>query len=102
MSDIKEISAKLRELFAQVTPQAIDTAERKDDGTYECPFCGGEGEVDGESYTNFDKVAIGVQFFGVGSEHVRAEKLYRALIEHVPRLLDLVDPALTSPEGKHE
>jgi hypothetical protein len=102
MSEIKEIAAKLRDLFAQVTPQAIDTAERKDDGTYECPFCGGEGEVNGESYTNFDKVAIGVQFFGVGPEHVRAEKLYRALIEYVPRLLDLADPALTSPKETNE
>ncbi len=97
MSEIKEIAATLRELFARATPQNIDTAQKThSEDLLECPFCDGDAYVDGKTFTNYDHCAIGVQFFGIGAEHLRAEQLYRGLIEYVPRLLDLVDPAQTS------
>jgi hypothetical protein len=96
MSEIKEIIATLRELFARATPQNIDSAQKKGEGDiYECPFCTGEGYVDCATFTNYDHCAIGVQFFGIGAEHLRAEQLYRGMIQHVPRLLDLIEPAQT-------
>lgn len=102
MTEINEIVVTLRELFARATPQIIDGAQKTRDEVHECPFCSGEGEVDGKTYVNYDHVAIGVQFFGIGAEHLRAEQLYRGLIEHVPHLLDLVDPAPTSPKETNE
>lgn len=52
---------------------------KEDDGYYECPFCHGEGSVDGITYTNFDRVAIGVQFFGIGDEPKQYENYFRAI-----------------------
>ena len=62
------------------TPQDFDSAELKvENGHVECPQCGGQGEVELlAEYTNFDGVAIGVQFFGIGHEFGAAEAFYRA------------------------
>lgn len=62
------------------TPQDFDSAELKvDEGSCECPACGGEGSVElTAEYTNYDNVAIGVQFFGIGHEFGAAEAYYRA------------------------
>lgn len=62
------------------TPQNFDSAELKvENGHVECPQCGGQGEVELlAEYTNFDGVAIGVQFFGIGHEFGAAEAFYRA------------------------
>ena len=50
------------------------------DGFIECPHCCGSGEVElAADYCNFDGAAIGVQFYGVGTEHVSAEQFYRAV-----------------------
>lgn len=69
------------------TPGNLDTVPnpsneyggKEDDGYYECPFCHGEGSVDGITYTNFDRVAIGVQFFGIGDEPKQYENYFRAI-----------------------
>lgn len=71
------------ERFAKdATPQEIDASEiiEGDEGKIiECPICGGEGYVSLEAdYCNFDDVAIGVQFYGIGNEHGAAERYYRA------------------------
>lgn len=62
------------------TPQDFDSAELKVvEGSCECPACGGEGSVElTAEYTNYDNVAIGVQFFGIGHEFGAAEAYYRA------------------------
>jgi hypothetical protein len=70
---------------------------------YECPMCQGEGWLDGVTYCNFDRVTIGVQFFGIGDEFKRYEAYFRAaspatilaLIEENERL----HVALIGPEG---
>lgn len=72
--------AELKAAALAATPQNFDTAELKvDEGYCECPVCGGGGAVEvlGE-YTNYDDVAIGVQFFGIGPEFGLAEAYYRA------------------------
>lgn len=70
--DTLEASAKA------ATPQRIDTSEAvEQNGHTECPWCDGQGEVTADTYTNYDDCAIGVQFFGIGHEHVNAEKYFR-------------------------
>lgn len=65
------------------TPQNFDSAQyvRKpdEDGFVECPCCDGEGAVKLETdYCNYDGVAIGVQFYGIGPHFGAAESYYRA------------------------
>ncbi|WP_244368876.1 hypothetical protein [Burkholderia pseudomallei] len=75
--------ATLKLAASAVTPQDIDGAERiesRPDGSYiTCPACEGEGCIPFESdYCNYDHVAIGVQFYGVGTEPGAAEAYFRA------------------------
>lgn len=75
--------ATLKLAARAVTPQDIDGAERiesRPDGSYiTCPACEGEGCIPFESdYCNYDHVAIGVQFYGVGTEPGAAEAYFRA------------------------
>ncbi len=73
---------KLDEIVAlaeKATPMDLASAERRDEGFYDCPLCGGEGEVEGEVYVNVDSVAQSVGFFGIGDEFGNAEKLWKAL-----------------------
>lgn len=76
MTDIN----KLKALAEAATPQNFDTAEAVSEGGWiECPSCGGEGHIDlGNDYCNYDSCALGVQFYGIGDEHVMAEAYYRA------------------------
>lgn len=76
MSDHSE----LRRLAEAATPQNFDSAEEKSgNGHIECPHCNGQGEVELEAdYLNYDSAAIGVQFYGIGSEFGAAEAYYRA------------------------
>jgi hypothetical protein len=75
---------KLRELAQAASPQDIDSAQQiehfADGSRYAtCPTCGGEGHVDIESdYCNYDGVAIGVLFYGIGNEFGAAEAYFRA------------------------
>jgi len=83
-----EMVEELEGLLAKATPGNLSTAEiTEKDVWHECPFCAGAGDVTGETYTNFDNAAIGVQFFGVGSEHVVHRELWEACIRHLPALL---------------
>lgn len=79
--------AELERLLVKATPQKIETAEQTEDGDYECPLCQTQGYVEGHTYCNYDGVAIGVQFFGIGDEHVDAEALFRKTIAALPSLL---------------
>ena len=76
MSEYKE----LKRLAELATPQDFDSAQAASEGGWiECPCCGGEGSVEiGIDYLNYDDVAQGVQFYGVGEEHVNTEAYYRA------------------------
>lgn len=91
MSDHTALIERLRALLAKTTHQAIDTAEIKEDGVYDCPLCDSAGSIDGRTYTNYDGVAIGVQFFGIGPEHKHAEALFRATIAELSNLLDIIE-----------
>lgn len=70
---------ELERLAKACTPQHIDTSQFVDKNeTMSCPWCDGQGDVEVDTYTNYDGVAIGVQFFGVGNEFGNAEKYFRA------------------------
>lgn len=79
----KEMIATLKQAALAVSPQDIDSAERienRPDGSYlTCPACEGEGCIPFESdYCNYDHIAIGVQFYGVGDGFGKAEAYFRA------------------------
>ena len=90
-------TTKLRELAMKATPQNFETAQIKpgNAASIECPFCGGEGLIASEGgYCNYDGVAIGVEFYGVGTEFGAAEAYYRAANPAtVLALLDSLDHA---------
>jgi hypothetical protein len=77
---------ELKRLAEAATPGDLDTCNDPPDeyggkdpsGWLECPACGGDGEVEGVTYCNFDHVAMGVQFFGIGNEFINYEKFFRA------------------------
>ena len=93
---------ELRDLIARATPQAIDTSEIKDDDLYECPWCNGQGDVEGATYMNYDDVASNVQFSGIGPEFGHAEALFRALVKAAPDLLISLSQASASAERQAE
>lgn len=72
--------SELKILAEAATPQDFDSAQvATHEGWIECPTCGGEGSVDlGGDYLNYDNEALGVQFYGIGDAHVKAEDYYRA------------------------
>lgn len=83
---------RLRGLFEKATPGDLNTAERHTLSEYvECPMCGGDGEVGATDYCNFDGVALGVQFYGIGKEFGAHEKLWSELIKSTPVMLDLIE-----------
>lgn len=84
MVDIDE----LERLLAAATSGDLSTAERHVLSEYvECPMCGGDGEVGATDYCNFDGVALGVQFYGIGHEFGAHEKLWVAARNSLPAIL---------------
>jgi hypothetical protein len=78
MTDYLKLERELAGLDAKATPGSLETAEDcRDQEGVECPACGGEGVLDARDYCNFDGVAVGVQFFGIGSEFLTHEELWR-------------------------
>lgn len=72
---------KLKALAMAATPQNLDSADtaNRQDGCFYCPVCDGSGEIEAiHDYCNYDGVPLGVQFYGIGSEHVAAENYFRA------------------------
>jgi hypothetical protein len=96
MTAPSDIIAKLRAVgkALPVWPEA----ELKDNTFelyYDCPLCGGEGTLPGELCG--DKAAMswagGVQFYGIGAEHVQCEVFYNAARDNWDALLDVVEAA---------
>lgn len=82
------LSAQLRELAGKATSGDLTTAERHTLQEWvECPFCQGEGEVSATDYCNFDSKALGVQFYGIGSEFGAHEKLWSALTANLETII---------------
>jgi hypothetical protein len=80
---VEDLIKRLKEAAQAATPQNLDTAqtvERYEDGSHiTCPTCGGEGYAELNSdFCNYDGKAIGVQFYGIGPEHLAAEAYFRA------------------------
>lgn len=89
--DYAALVERLRELFKKATPGDLNTAQRHVFSEYvECPMCAGDGEVEATDYCNFDGVALGVQFYGIGSEFGAHENLWRELVKSAPTLLDII------------
>ncbi|MEQ9887628.1 hypothetical protein ABRP55_13870 [Pectobacterium zantedeschiae] len=89
---ISEVIAEVKAAAESSTALNLDSAQlvRDEDGCFECPVCCGEGSVDAENdYCNIDGAALGVQFYGIGEEHVLAEKYFRSVSpSNITRLID--------------
>lgn len=98
---IRDLRETLERLGKEATPGDLATAEsvRTDTGV-ECPMCGGDGDLDAKAYTNFDNVAVGVQFFGVGNEHVVQEALWHAYRNNHAQILAALRVAEVADEVK--
>lgn len=96
--------AELEALVADATEGAISTAEIHTSGGFvTCPCCDGEGEVDMDGqYTNFDGVALGVQFFGIGKHHGAHERLWTFFCKNREAILKALrsTPAADVVEGE--
>ena len=79
MTTDNTLAAELERLLADVTDGDLSTAEHSESGgSVECPMCGGHGEVEQDGhYNNFDGVALGVQFYGIGKHFGAHETLWR-------------------------
>lgn len=92
-AELSKVIAELRALLTAATPGDLSTAERHiENETVECPACQGDGEIEAADYCNFDGLALGVQFYGIGREFGAHEKLWTATIKALPMLLDAADP----------
>lgn len=81
----------LKALHEAATPGDLSAAEEHTASeTVECPCCQGDGEVEAADYCNFDGVALGVQFYGIGQEFGAHEALWKYLRNAVPEILTLI------------
>ena len=83
----------LADLLAKATPGDLSTAERHTlQEAVECPFCQGQGEVEAADYCNFDGVALGVQFYGIGEQFGAHEALWNASVnflrDNLPAIIE--------------
>jgi len=84
---VAEVAALMEDIKSFDKSFDLSTSEIIDkDRQYECPMCSGQGDVDGEDYYNFDRLALGVQFFGVGGDFEK----YRRMFATIPRIAALV------------
>lgn len=83
------LAQELEALIAKATPGDLSTAEVVGgEETVECPLCTGVGEVPQDAhYTNFDAVALGVQFFGIGPHFDAHQALWSWLMKHRETIL---------------
>jgi len=86
--DNQKLSERLSELAEKATKGDLTTAEEYiAEEWQECPFCDGSGEVECSRYGNFDGKALGVQFYGIGSEFGAHEALWRELVNALPTII---------------
>ena len=66
-----------------------------DPGFYDCPLCDGDGTIwkDHVATQQSSAWAGGVQFYGIGHEHLWCENFYLAARKHMPALLAVVKAA---------
>ena len=93
----------LEALEAKATPGDLSTAERHISSEWvECPACQGEGEVEASDYCNFDGVALGVQFYGIGKEFGAHEDLWKFYRNHALPLLRSKDDEITRLKAERD
>jgi hypothetical protein len=83
------LSTQLEALAQKMTPGDLSTAERHIASEYvECPFCAGQGEVEAADYCNFDGVALGVQFYGIGHEFGVHEQVWTLFAKNIETIIE--------------
>ena len=98
---IRSLRETLERLGKGATPGNLSTAEVKEcRDVGNCPLCDGDGTAPYgvDTFTNFDGVAVGVQFFGVGNEHGAHQKLWEAYVNNHAQILSALRVAEVVPE----
>ncbi|WP_313349120.1 hypothetical protein [Paracoccus sp. (in: a-proteobacteria)] len=86
MTDDAKLIERLDTLHKSATAGNLDTAEIKQIGSFECPLCDGNGEVEGEQFINYDGVAVNVLFSGIGEEFQDNSAWYSAISREWPQV----------------
>ena len=97
--DNHTIADELEGLITAATKGDLATAElHTASEMVECPLCG-DGEIEAANYCNFDDIALGVQFYGIGNEFGAHEKLWRWFTEHRETILAALRAPAPAPMG---
>lgn len=85
---------RLAELMERA-PEFPAELQPEDEGTYVCPCCDGEGSISADQVSDAQASgwAGGVQFYGVGHEHLWAQEFYLALRNAGPALVAIARAA---------
>lgn len=85
---------RLAELMERA-PEFPAELQPEDEGTYACPCCDGEGSISADQVSDAQASgwAGGVQFYGVGHEHLWAQEFYLALRNAGPALVAIARAA---------
>ena len=95
----EELRDALAAAIADCTAGDLSTAERHVESEWlECPMCDGQGEVEATDYCNFDGVALGVQFYGIGPHFGAHERLWRLFTDNLPTILASLDTEAVKAE----
>jgi len=73
-ADALEVLGEIDKAGDKCTKLALDTGQAYIEEYCECPLCGGEGEIETDTYMYIDNAALNIQFSGVGEQHVSWHK----------------------------
>lgn len=85
----EQMLVRVRELAKQCTVAPLDTAEIKEEETYECPICEGVGDIGGKQYINIGTTPTNVLLLnsGIGAGMAANGKLW----ESIPDMIRLIN-----------
>lgn len=69
MTDLAETAKRIKELAVEAAKVARTFGQPQTESV-DCPMCGGDGNVDAVTAEPYEPYPLGVQYFGVGDDHV--------------------------------
>jgi hypothetical protein len=78
---------KLRALLAKAGKWPTEPVKSYETGYFDCPACGGCGQIAAEDVKQIHAGLVGVQIFGIGDQMAAMEELVPLLLQHGPALL---------------
>jgi hypothetical protein len=107
--ELKRLRELLNKHKSAVAALVAELPRGSEDGTYECPLCGGDGSFPGDQVASSDRLTeagegfnyAGLQVYGVGACVSELQELLPLLVKHAPMLLAALDQveALNAPQA---